>query len=68
MTSVDGALGLALFDNQHIQNPYQLYERMHHTGPVHRIAESGFYAVSSWEAVNEAVARCDDFSSNLTQR
>ncbi len=66
MTSVDGALGLALFDDQYIQNPYPLYEQMHHTGPVHRIAESGFYAVSSWEAVNEAVARCGDFSSNLT--
>ena len=66
MTSVDGALGLALFDDQHIQNPYPLYEQMHQTGPVHRIAQSGFYAVSSWEAVNEAVARCGDFSSNLT--
>ncbi len=66
MTSVDGALGLALFDDQYIQDPYPLYERMHQTGPVHRIAQSGFYAVSSWEAVNEAVARCGDFSSNLT--
>ena len=66
MTSVDGALGLALFDDQYIQNPYPLYEQMHRTGPVHQIAESGFYAVSSWQAVNEAVARCSDFSSNLT--
>ena len=39
---------------------------MHQTGHVHRIGESDFYAVSGWEAVNEAVARCDDFSSNLT--
>ena len=66
MTSVDGALGLALFDDLYIQNPYPLYEQMYQTGPVHRIARSGFYAVSSWEAVNEAVARCGDFSSNLT--
>ena len=66
MTSVDGALGLALFDHQYIQNPYPLYAQMHQTGPVHRIAQSGFYAVSSWEAVNEAVARSGDFSSNLT--
>jgi cytochrome P450 family 144 len=66
MTSVDGALGLALFDDQYIQNPYPLYEQMHQTGAVHRIAQSGFYAVSSWEAVNEAVARSGDFSSNLT--
>lgn len=62
----DGALGLALFDDEFIQNPYPLYERMHQTGPVHRIGDSGFYAVSSWEAVNQAVTRCADFSSNLT--
>lgn len=63
---MDGRLGLALFDDQFIQNPHPLYEQMHRVGHVHRIGESGFYAVSSWEAVNEAVARCGDFSSNLT--
>ena len=66
MTSLDGDLGLALFDDQYIQNPYPLYEQMHQEGHVHRIGDSDFYAVSSWDAVNEAVARCDDFSSNLT--
>lgn len=66
MTSLDGGLGLALFDDRHIQNPYPLYEQMHQTGSVHRIAQSSFYAVSSWQAVNEAVARYGDFSSNLT--
>ncbi|MGA8328834.1 MAG: cytochrome P450 [Mycobacterium sp.] len=66
MTSVDGGLGLALFDDQYVQDPYPLYGQMHQAVPVHRIGASGFYAVSSWAAVNEAVARCDDFSSNLT--
>jgi cytochrome P450 family 144 len=66
MTSMDGGLGLALFEDQYIQNPHSLYEQMHQVGHVHRIGESGFYAVSSWDAVNEAVARCGDFSSNLT--
>ncbi|WP_054814772.1 cytochrome P450 [Nocardia arizonensis] len=66
MTSLDGGLGLALFEDDNIQDPYPLYERMHRTGPVHRIGDSDFYAVSSWEAVNEAVTRCADFSSNLT--
>lgn len=66
MTPLDGGLGLALFDDRYIQNPHPLYEQMHHVGHVHRIGESGFYAVSSWDAVNEAVARCGDFSSNLT--
>lgn len=65
MTPQDGALGRALFDDQYIQNPYPLYERMHARGPIHRIGDSNFYAVTGWEAVNEAVVRCDDFSSNL---
>lgn len=66
MTSSEGGLGLALFEEQFVQNPHPLYARMHQVGHVHRIGESDFYAVSSWEAVNEAVARCADFSSNLT--
>jgi cytochrome P450 len=66
MTLLEGALGLALFDDEFIQDPYPLYERMHEAGQVHRIGDSAFLAVSGWDAVNEAVMRCDDFSSNLT--
>ncbi|MCV7020304.1 cytochrome P450 [Mycolicibacterium aichiense] len=66
MTSADTGLGLALFEDQYIQDPHPLYARMHQTGDVHPIGDSGFYAVSSWAAVNEAVTRPDDFSSNLT--
>ncbi|WP_431238932.1 cytochrome P450 [Mycolicibacterium aichiense] len=66
MTSADTGLGLALFEDRYIQDPHPLYASMHQAGDVHRIGDSGFYAVSSWGAVNEAVARVDDFSSNLT--
>ncbi len=68
MTSADTRLGgLALFEDRYIQDPHPLYASMHQTGDVHRIGDSGFYAVSSWGgAVNEAVARVGDFSSNLT--
>ena len=66
MTSPEGGLGIALFEDAYLQDPQSLYRRMHKAGHVHRIGDSDFYAVSSWEAVNEAVARCDDFSSNLT--
>ncbi|WP_431233536.1 cytochrome P450 [Mycolicibacterium psychrotolerans] len=66
MTSADTGLGMALFEDRYIQDPHPLYASMHQTGAVHRIGNSGFYAVSSWDAVNEAVARPDDFSSNLT--
>ena len=66
MTLAEGALGIALFEDSHLQDPYPLYRRMHAAGHVHRIGDSDFYAVSSWDAVNEAVGRCADFSSNLT--
>ncbi|BBY18116.1 cytochrome P450 [Mycolicibacterium litorale] len=66
MTSCDGRLGIQLFDDECIQDPYPLYRRMLDTAPVHRIGDSGFYAVCSWDAVNDAIARPEDFSSNLT--
>jgi len=62
----DGRLGIALFDDEFIQDPYPLYERMHAEGPVHPIGDSGFYAVSGWDAVNDVIVRVGDFSSNLT--
>ncbi|WP_299562747.1 cytochrome P450 [uncultured Mycolicibacterium sp.] len=60
------SLAIQLFDDTHIQDPYPLYARMRAAGPVHRIGDSGFYAVCNWAAVNDAVARTADFSSNLT--
>lgn len=61
-----GQLGIALFDDECIQNPYPLYRRMLDTAPVHQIGGSGFHAVCGWQAVNDVIARPDDFSSNLT--
>ncbi|RDH79864.1 cytochrome P450 [Mycolicibacterium moriokaense] len=62
----DGRLGLDLFDDRYIQDPYPLYDAMHRDGPVHPIGDSGFYAVCGWDAVNDAIGRPEDFSSNLT--
>jgi cytochrome P450 len=62
----DGGLGIGLFDDEFIQDPYPLYERMHACGPVHPIEDSGFYAVCGWDAINDVIARPGDFSSNLT--
>ena len=66
MTTLDGRLGIELFHDQFVQDPYPLYERMLAERPVHQIGDSGFYAVCSWDAINDAIARPDDFSSNLT--
>src|SRR5262249_4128002 len=66
MTVLDGVMGLELFSDECIQNPYPLYARMHAAGPVHPIGDSGFYAVSGRHAINDVIARPADFSSNLT--
>ena len=66
MTVGDDRLGVALFDDRFIQDPYPLYAQMRAAGPVHRVGDSDFHAVCTWDAVAEAVARADDFSSNLT--
>jgi cytochrome P450 len=55
-----------LFGTNAIQDPYPLYERMRAEGPVHRIGDSGFYAVCGWDAINDAINRPEDFSANLT--
>jgi cytochrome P450 len=62
MVEVDA---IELFDFDAIQNPYPLYERMRTVAPVHRVGDSGFFAACTWAAVHEAVARTEDFSSNL---
>jgi cytochrome P450 len=54
------------FGSEAIQDPYPLYDRMRAEAPVHRIGDSVFYAVCGWDAVQEAVERVEDFSSNLT--
>ena len=55
-----------LFDADSLQDPYPLYNRLRAAGAVRRISASEFYAVTSWDAVVEAVARVEEFSSNLT--
>ncbi|MBY0388219.1 MAG: cytochrome P450 [Mycobacterium pseudokansasii] len=64
MTAATDAI--TLFGAESLQNPYPLYERMHAAGPVHRIADSAFYAVCGWDAVHDAISRPEEFSSNLT--
>jgi cytochrome P450 len=49
-----------------LQDPYPLYDRMRAEAPVHRVGKSAFYIVCGWDAVQEAVDRVADFSSNLT--
>ncbi|MEH3130134.1 MAG: cytochrome P450 [Mycolicibacterium neoaurum] len=66
MTSTSSQLGIGLLADDAIQSPHPLYSRMHSEGPVHRVGDSTFYAVSGWDAIQDAVSRPEDFSSNLT--
>ena len=64
MTVLDDPI--QFFGDEPIQDPYPLYDRMRSEAPVHRIGQSVFYAVCSWDAVVECINRVEDFSSNLT--
>jgi cytochrome P450 len=57
---------IEFFGAKSIQDPYPLYDRLRAAGAVHRIGDSGFYVVCSWNAINDAINRPQDFSSNLT--
>lgn len=54
------------FCTEAIQDPYPLYDRLRAAGPVHRVGDSDFHLVCSWDAITEVVNRPEDFSSNLT--
>ena len=55
-----------VFDPATLDDPYPGYDRLRRIEPVHRIAGTDFYVVSSWELVLEATRRVEDFSSHLT--
>jgi cytochrome P450 len=57
---------IEFFGTPAIQDPYPLYDRLRAEGPVNRIADSGFYVVCTFEAINEVINRPEDFSANLT--
>ena len=49
-----------------LDDPYACYAQLRVAGPVHRVAGTDFYLATTWDAVQEAVSRPEDFSSNLT--
>ncbi|MGX9792785.1 cytochrome P450 [Mycobacterium sp. MMS18-G62] len=57
---------IQFFGADAIQDPYPIYDELRRRAPVHRVGESPFYVVCGWDATIEAIARVDDFSSNLT--
>ena len=49
-----------------IENPHPLYRRLRESAPLSRIGTSGVHIVANWALVEEALAREEDFSANLT--
>lgn len=49
-----------------LDDPYAWYAELRLAGPVHRVTGTDFYLATTWDAVQEAVSRPEDFSSNLT--
>lgn len=49
-----------------LDDPYPELLALTRTAPVSRVGDSPFYLVTGWDAIAEAVARPEDFSSNLT--
>jgi len=54
-----------LLDPRVIDNPHSLYRELHSRAPVWEIADTGLFAVSTFELVAEAASRVADFSSNI---
>ena len=53
-------------DRSIIDDPYPFYARLRESAPVWRVPGTRTFYVAPWALVAEAVARPDDFSSNLT--
>jgi cytochrome P450 len=49
-----------------IDDPYPFYEKLRESAPVWQVPGTRTFFVAPWALVTEAVARTDDFSSNLT--
>src|SRR5215475_8129832 len=55
-----------LFAPDAIDDPYPLYAGLRAHAPIHEIPDTEVFAVTTWKLVEEALARHQDFSANLT--
>ncbi|MEM7410001.1 MAG: cytochrome P450 [Myxococcota bacterium] len=55
-----------LLRTETLDDPYPLFARLRRDAPIARIADTGVHLVASWDLVEEALGREDDFSANLT--
>jgi cytochrome P450 len=49
-----------------VEDPYPFYASLRAHTPVYEVADTGVFLVSTWKLVEEALARHEEFSANLT--
>jgi cytochrome P450 family 144 len=55
-----------LLDLAVIENPHGFLARMREQHAISRVADTGVHLVATWDLIEEALAREEDFSANLT--
>ena len=58
--------GQLLLDPDVVADPYPFYHQLHVQAPVWRVPDTDVFVVSSYDMVDEATRRVEDFSSNMT--
>lgn len=54
-----------LFAPEHVEDPAPLFDQLRRTAPVFNVPGTRFHLVSTWDLVQDAVSRTEDFSSHL---
>lgn len=55
-----------LFTTACIDDPHPLFARLRNRHPISRIGDTGVHLVATWELIDQALQREDDFSANLS--
>ena len=55
-----------IFSARAIDDPHPLYARLRATAPVSRVGDTGVHLLTTWDGIEEVLARDREFSANLT--
>jgi cytochrome P450 len=55
-----------ILGREFIENPHPVFARLRTEAPISRVGETGVHLVTTWDLIEEALARESEFSANLT--
>jgi len=55
-----------IFDPKIIEDPHPFFARLRREHPLSRIGDTGFHLVATWQLIEDALPRENDFSAHLT--